>query len=448
MPFHVCGAQQDNSTLCVPSDTNRSRRLVAAASPPVAPYQVGGGEPGYIAPHPKDTDIVLRRRQQRLVPDAPAIAAHRRTARKSAPIRASSRASRRATSRSAGSGPTRSSSRHADPNVLYTSLAARVEDAPTAATRGTAISGDLTRHDPKTMGDSGGPITHDMNSPEIYGTVFSIGPGKKDVNIIWAGSDDGLVQRHARRRQDLDERHADGHARLRPRQPDRRLVLRPGTRPTWRSRSRCSATSRPTSSAPATSARRWTKIVNGIPANDYVHAVREDPTRRGLLYAGTQHGVYVSYRRRRSLAAAVSNGLPDTPVVRPGGRRQRRWPSPRTAAASTCSTTSRRCASSAGTLGRRGMLFEPAATIRGLDRLLIDYYLKAQPKTLDASTSSTLRASWCASVTGQPPRPAGEGRRRRRGRPARAADAVPMAAGDQPLHLGPQFAAGRGRSRA
>jgi photosystem II stability/assembly factor-like uncharacterized protein len=43
------------------------------------------------------------------------------------------------------------------------------------------------------MGTSGGPITHDMNSPEVYGTVFALGPGKKDVNILWAGSDDGLV---------------------------------------------------------------------------------------------------------------------------------------------------------------------------------------------------------------------------------------------------------------
>ena len=55
------------------------------------------------------------------------------------------------------------------------------------------ISGDLSRHDPKTMQESGGPITHDMNSPEIYGTVFSLAPGRKDINLLWAGSDDGLV---------------------------------------------------------------------------------------------------------------------------------------------------------------------------------------------------------------------------------------------------------------
>src|SRR2546430_17676251 len=43
------------------------------------------------------------------------------------------------------------------------------------------------------MGPSGGPITHDMNSPEVYGTVYALGPGKTDVNVLWAGSDDGLV---------------------------------------------------------------------------------------------------------------------------------------------------------------------------------------------------------------------------------------------------------------
>src|SRR5207247_5092895 len=55
-------------------------------------------------------------------------------------------------------------------------------------------SGALTRLDQKTVGASGGPPTHDMNSPEVYGTIFSLGPGKTDVNIIWTGSDDGLVQ--------------------------------------------------------------------------------------------------------------------------------------------------------------------------------------------------------------------------------------------------------------
>ena len=59
--------------------------------------------------------------------------------------------------------------------------------------------------------------------------------------------------------------------------------------------------------------RTWTKIVTGIPANDYTHVVREDPTRRGLLYAGTQHGFYVSLDDGDHWQP-LKNGLPDTPV--------------------------------------------------------------------------------------------------------------------------------------
>ena len=81
---------------------------------------------------------------------------------------------------------------YVDPNVLYTS-SQRVWKTTNGGDTWEAISGDLTRHDPKTMQESGGPITHDMNSPEIYGTVFSLAPGKKDVNLLWAGSDDGLI---------------------------------------------------------------------------------------------------------------------------------------------------------------------------------------------------------------------------------------------------------------
>jgi hypothetical protein len=79
-----------------------------------------------------------------------------------------------------------------DPQVLYTS-SQHVWKTTTQGQTWTRLSGDLTRHDPKTMGPSGGPITGDMNGPEIYGVVFALGPGKTDVNILWAGSDDGLV---------------------------------------------------------------------------------------------------------------------------------------------------------------------------------------------------------------------------------------------------------------
>jgi hypothetical protein len=60
--------------------------------------------------------------------------------------------------------------------------------------------------------------------------------------------------------------------------------------------------------------RTWTKIVNGIREDAYVHTVREDPTRRGLLYAGTQHGVYISYDDGASWQS-LSLNLPDVPIA-------------------------------------------------------------------------------------------------------------------------------------
>ena len=112
-----------------------------------------------------------------------------------------------------------------DPNVLYTS-SQHLWKTTNGGQTWTRISGDLTRHDPKTMGPSGGPITHDMNSPEIYAVVFALGPGKKNVNVIWAGSDDGLIHVTRDGGTDVDERHAEGHAGLRARESDRRVVVR------------------------------------------------------------------------------------------------------------------------------------------------------------------------------------------------------------------------------
>ena len=174
------------------------------------------------------------------------------------------------------------------------------------------ISGDLTRHDPKTMGDSGGPITHDMNSPEVYATVFALGPGKTDVNVLWAGSDDGLV--HVTR--DAGKTWAN----VTPKEmPDlgRVSIIDASA---FDAGTAYVAVKKPLLNDKAPYIFRthdygktWMKIVAGIPAGDYVHAVREDPTRRGLLYAGTQHGFYISYDdgdRWESL----SLNLPDTQV--------------------------------------------------------------------------------------------------------------------------------------
>ena len=163
------------------------------------------------------------------------------------------------------------------------------------------------------MEKSGGPITGDMNGPEVYGTIFSIGPGKKTVNTIWTGSDDGLIYvtrdggktwtnvtpkempSFGRVSQIDASAFNDGAAYVSVRRPlldDRAPYI-------FRT---------------ADYGRSWTKIVNGIRADAYVHAVREDPNRPGLLYSATQHGVHISYDDGATWQSLALN-MPDVPVA-------------------------------------------------------------------------------------------------------------------------------------
>ncbi len=219
VPYHLCGAQQDNSTMCVPSTNGMVGRGGQRTVEPF--YPVGGNEDGYIAPDPKDSDVFfsgsnngsfitrLNRRTGELREVNPY------------PRFFSGENSASVIERWQWTFPIIFSP--VDPNILYTS-SQHVWKTTDQGQTWEKISGDLTRHDPKTMQDSGGPITHDMNSPEIYATVFALAPGKTDVNIIWAGSDDGVVHLTRDGGQELDEHHPEGHAGFRPGQPDRRLV--------------------------------------------------------------------------------------------------------------------------------------------------------------------------------------------------------------------------------
>ena len=285
------------------------RRLAAARRRQL--YSPGGAEPGYIAPDPKDPDVFYAGGNN----GSFLTRLNRRTgehARGRTRIRACSRASRRARSSSAGSGRTRSSSR---PSIRPCSTRRRSTCGRrrTAARSWDKISPDLTRHDPKTMGQSGGPITHDMNEPGGLRDGLRARARQEGRQHHLGRIGRRPRARHARRRQDLDERHAEGHAGVRPRQPDRRVDVRARRAPTSRSSSRCSTTSRPTSSARATSARRGRRSSTASRPTTTSTPCARIPTRRGLLYAGTQHGVYVSYDDGDNWQS-LSLNLPDVPV--------------------------------------------------------------------------------------------------------------------------------------
>ena len=307
-PYHVCGAQQDNSTACVPSAGWANLRM------PRRPlgewlYSVGGGESGYIAPHPTNPDLFYAGSQGALLT---------RYDRRTGQIRDIQVSPRFFSGEPASALPERWQwtfpivfSPH-DPNVLYTT-SQHVWKTTNDGQTWERISPDLTLADPETLGYSGGPITGDMNGPEIFGTIFAVAPSKHDADTIWTGSDDGLVYVTRNGGRTWND-------------------VTPPDLPRWSRVSIIDASAHDPAAAYVAAKRyllddrapyiykthdygeSWTMIVDGIREDDYVHAVREDPKRAGLLYAGTEHGVWVSFddgARWQSL----SLNLPDVQVA-------------------------------------------------------------------------------------------------------------------------------------
>ena len=309
IPFHVCGSQQDNSTLCLPSAWNAGQFDFTEGSMDVA-YRAGGGEPGYIAPDPKDLNIFYSGTNNGRYVDK-----YNRTLNSSREVAPypwfySGEPASEMVERWQWTFPIIFSP--IDQNVLYVS-SNRLWRTTDAGNSWDVLSPDLTRADPETLGHSGGPITGDMNGPEVYATIFSVGPGKVDIDVIWTGSDDGLV--HVTqdgganwtnvtpedmpvfgRVSQIDASIFDaGRAYI-----SVRLPLLDDFRPyIWK-----------TDNYGAT----WTKIVDGIREDAYVNAVREDPNRSGLLYAATNHGVYISYDDG-AWWQELNPNLPDLPIA-------------------------------------------------------------------------------------------------------------------------------------
>ncbi len=306
VPYQVCGAQQDNTTVCVQSEGGATRRSGTGMFAPF--YAVGGGESGYVTPDPSDPNVIYGGSQGALITRF-----HRATGAirdiQVYPLFFSGMPASSLKERWQWTFPIVFSP--VDSKILYTS-SQHVWKTINQGQSWERISPDLTRADPSTLGDSGGPITKDQNGPEIYGTVFTIAPSLQDVNTIWTGSDDGLA---------FLTRDGGQHW----------TNITPKGLPEFSRISMIDASPHQTGTAFLAAKRyqlddrkpyiyrthdfgkTWTAIVNGIPDDDYVHVAREDPKRPGLLYAGTEHGIFVSFDDGDHWQSLRLN-LPDTQI--------------------------------------------------------------------------------------------------------------------------------------
>jgi photosystem II stability/assembly factor-like uncharacterized protein len=302
LPYRVYGAQQDSGTVAITS------RSDDGAIDRTDWYDVGGGEAGYIAPYPLDPYIVYAAdyqgnitrfdkhigqvksiTEQPELSDAWGAANLEHRFQWTAPVLISPH----------------------DPNTLY-HAGERLFKTTDGGVHWQAISPDLTRNDKSKQKVSGGEITLDDSGTEYYDTIFALTESPITKGLLWVGTDDGLIQ--------LTRDEGKTWTNITPKDL-----------PEWSRISQIEASPHDAGTAYVAVDRHqnddlkpyiyktsdygstWTKLTNGIPDGSFVRAVREDPKRRGLLYAGTENGIFVSFDDGVDWRSLKLN-LPTTPV--------------------------------------------------------------------------------------------------------------------------------------
>jgi photosystem II stability/assembly factor-like uncharacterized protein len=283
-PYRIYGAQQDNTTMTVPS------RAPIAGVTGADSFQIGGGESGYIAIRPDDPNIVFAGNYQGQITRW-----DRRTNQSRWimvwPESSSGEGADAVKYRFQWTAPIVLSPH--DPNVLY-QTGNRVFRSRDEGASWEAISPDLTRNDKSRLGASGGPITKDNTGAEYYCTIFAFAESPVQRGVLWAASDDGLV--HVSRDDGKSWKNVTPKgigawalmSIIEASPHDAAVAYLAATRYKQDD-------FRPYLFKTKDYGRTWTKITKGIADDDFTRVIREDPAKRGLLYAGTETGVYVSF---------------------------------------------------------------------------------------------------------------------------------------------------------
>jgi len=175
------------------------------------------------------------------------------------------------------------------------------------------ISPDLTRNDPSKLKSSGGPITQDNTSVEYYCTIFAAAESPVTEGLLWTGSDDGLVHISKDGGQTWDDVTPNGMPEwmminsIEPSIQDAGTCYIAGTRYKL-------GDFTPYLYKTTNYGQSWEKITSGIPNEHFTRVLREDPVKKGILYAGTETGMYISYNDGASWSSFQLN-LPIVPIT-------------------------------------------------------------------------------------------------------------------------------------
>ena len=281
-PYHIYGAQQDNSNVGIASRTDWG--AIGAADW----FAAGGGECGFVIPDPRDWHIIYSNSEGYVVrydknkEDDQDISP--------VPLDNSGRGAAELAHRFQWVSPLLLSPHN--PDTLYTA-AECVFKSTDHGQSWTQISGDLTRNDKSKQQPSGGPLTNDITSVEYFDTIFALAESPVKQGTLWAGTDDGLVQ--------VSTDDGQHWSNVSPKMPEWSTVSIIDPSPHDGSSAYVAVDRhrlddfKPYIYKTKDLGKTWGAITNGIPDGAYVHTVREDPKRKGLLYAGTEVGAFVSF---------------------------------------------------------------------------------------------------------------------------------------------------------
>ncbi|REJ80238.1 MAG: glycosyl hydrolase [Acidobacteria bacterium] len=282
-PYRVYGAQQDNTTISVPSDA------MPGLTPQQHWYAVGGAESGHIAVQPDDPDVVYSGNYLGRIDRYDHDTGYSRNVLLY-PQMQDGTAPRDLKYRFQWNAPILISQH--DHQLVYhaSNYVHRTRDG---GRTWETISPDLTRDDAEKQGLPGGTVQYDHTGVEVYNTVFALAESPRDPQILWAGADDGLV--HLSR-----DRGATWEDVTPPQMPLDATVNsidvshhQDGAAIVAAYRYRMDDF-RPYVFATTDHGATWRSITDGIPEGYPVRVVREDPQRQGLLFAGTEFGIFVS----------------------------------------------------------------------------------------------------------------------------------------------------------
>ncbi len=300
-PYWVYGAQQDNSNGAVASYDD------GGVIDDTDFYPAGGGECGFVLPDPRDAWMIVSNSENSIglynkhVEQVQDISAW--------PVDNSGHPAGELAHRFNWTSPLIRSPH--DPDTIYVASEAVWKTTDHGRSWKT-ISPDLTRDDKSKQTASGGPLTKDITSVEYYDTIFALAESPKQKGMLWAGTDDGLVQ-------------------LSPDDGGHWNKVTPAQMPEWSSIDMIEPSTfdantayiavdrhklddiKPYAYKTTDAGHNWTPIVDGLPDGAIVHAVREDPNQRGLLYAATEQGVFVSFNDGANWQPLQLN-LPATPI--------------------------------------------------------------------------------------------------------------------------------------